>query len=321
MKYDKQEYLKMYGQLFFARNYEMKIEEVFISGKLPGFYHLSIGQEAIQVGVVNELGPNDWFVPHFRSHPAFALRCGAREFTCEMTAKQAGPNHGFASYTHLLVPEKKLGPSNGMLGESQAIGAGIAQAYKAKKIDGCVVIGCGDGTMQEGVVNEVLNMIAAWKLPVAWYVERNDYSISTKVSNVIGVSDLADRGKGFGIPSASYSGDDIFLVREVMKEAIERARKGEPTINEFRTFRWRGHFVGDNAAYRDPAYLEEAQAKHDPVVINRNYLLENNIATAEELAAVEAQQMEIINDAFDYAGSCPANTPDIVLNQVKAYAD
>lgn len=144
MQYDKQEYLKMYGQLFFARNYETKIEEVFTSGKLPGFYHLSIGQEAIQLGVLDELGPNDWFAPHFRSHPAYALRCGVREFTCEMTAKQNGPDHGFASYAHLLVPEKKVGPSDGMLGQTQSIAAGIAQAYKAKKIDGCVVIGCGE---------------------------------------------------------------------------------------------------------------------------------------------------------------------------------
>lgn len=321
MQYDKQEYLKMYGQLFFARNYETKIEEVFTSGKLPGFYHLSIGQEAIQLGVLDELGPNDWFAPHFRSHPAYALRCGVREFTCEMTAKQNGPDHGFASYAHLLVPEKKVGPSDGMLGQTQSIAAGIAQAYKAKKIDGCVVIGCGDGTMQEGVVGEVLNMISAWKLPVAWYVERNDYSISTQVSKVIGTMDLSDRGKGYGIPGASYSGDDIFLVREVMKEAIERARRGEPTISEFRTFRWRGHFVGDNAAYRDPAYLEEAKAKHDPLKINHDYLLNNNIATPAEMAEVEKKQLEIINDAFAYADTCPGNTPDVVLNQVRAYAE
>ena len=93
LQFDKKEYLKMYGQLYFARHYEMKIEEVFTSGKLPGFYHLSIGQEAIQMGVFNELGPNDWYAPHFRSHPTYALRCGVREFTCEMTAKQNGPNH------------------------------------------------------------------------------------------------------------------------------------------------------------------------------------------------------------------------------------
>jgi len=311
----------MYGQLYFARHYEMKIEEVFTSGKLPGFYHLSIGQEAIQMGVFNELGPNDWYAPHFRSHPTYALRCGVREFTCEMTAKQNGPNHGFASYAHLLVPEKKVGPSNGMLGETQSIATGIAQAYKAKKIDGCVVIGCGDGTMQEGVVSELLNMISAWKLPVAWYIERNNYAISTKVSDVIGTVDLADRGKGFGIPGASYSGDDICLVREVMREAIEKARKGEPTISEFRTYRWRGHFVGDPATYRDPAELKEAQEKHDPLLTHRNHILDNGIATEKELAAVEKEQMDIINDAFEYAATQPANTPDIVLNQIKAYAD
>lgn len=321
MQYDKKEYLKMYGQLYFARNYETKIEEVFTSGKLPGFYHLSIGQEAIQMGIINELGPNDWFAPHFRSHPAFALRCGVREFTCEMTAKQTGPNHGIASYAHLLVPEKKVGPSNGMLGQTQSIAAGIAQAYKAQKIDGCVVIGCGDGTMQEGVVSEVLNMISAWKLPVAWYVERNDYAISTQVSSVIGTADTVERGKGFGIPSNSYSGDDIILVREVMKEAIERARRGEATISEFRTYRWRGHFVGDPADYRDPAYLQEAKSKHDPLVINRNFLLDNGLVTKSELDEVEKQQMEIINDAFAYADTCPANTPDVVLNQIRTYAN
>lgn len=320
MQYTKQEYMKMYSQLYFARNYETKIEEVFTSGKLPGFYHLSIGQEAIQLGALNELGPNDWFAPHFRSHPAYALRCGVREFTCEMTAKREGFHHGCASYAHLLLPSKKVGPSNGMLGQTQSIAAGIAQAYKAKKIDGCVVIGCGDGTMQEGVIGEVLNMISAWKLPVAWYVERNDYAISTQVSSVVGTTDLADRGKGYGIPGASYSGDDIFLVREVMKEAIAKARRGEPTISEFRTFRWRGHFVGDPADYRDPSYLEEAKRAHDPLLLNRNYLLDNGIATAEELKVVEDEQMAIIQDAFDYAATCHPNTPEDVLQTIQTYA-
>ena len=316
MQYDKTEYLKMYRQLYFARHYEMKIEEIFLSGKLPGFYHLSIGQEAIQTGVLDELGPNDWWTPHFRVHPTYAQKVGIKDFTAEMTAKAAGPNHGWASYAHLTVADKKVGPSNGMLGEAQAIATGIAHAYKVKKVDGCVVIGAGDGSMQEGLMNELLNIIAAWKLPVAWYVENNDIAISTKISEVTGTPDLADRGKGFGIPSASYDGDDVLLVREVMHEAIEKARRCEPTISVFRTSRWRGHFIGDQPdRYRDQtSYLEEVQAKHDPVRINKNYLLNNGIATEAELAAEEKKAMETIEEAIEYADSCPAPTREEILS-------
>jgi len=321
MEFTKQEYLSTYGELYFARAFELKTEELALQGKLAGFFHLTLGAEAIMVGAHSELGPNDWLQPHFRGHPLFALQLGINEFTAEMLGKQKGTYNGLAGAAHLFSKSKKMGPYCGMLGYYQTMAAGVAFAYKVDKVDGCVVMLAGDGTMNEGVVSEVLNLMAIWKLPVAWFIQDNKYAISTKTSDTLGIDKVAERAKGFGLPYNTVDGNNVYEVKAVMREAIIKARKGEPSITAFESTRWKGHFIGDPDFYRDQDEVQKAIEKTDPLKLAQQTLLKGGHATETELRAIEAEQDEIIRKAFEYGMNSPAKTWEDVNNPALVYAD
>ena len=189
------------------------------------------------------------------------------------------------------------------------------------KIDGCVVIGCGDGTLNEGVVSEALNLIAAWKLPVVWYVQNNGYSIASRFTDVTGLQDMSQRAQGFGIPSGSYDGCDVFLVKEVMREAIAKARRGEPSLCEFRTTRWTGHFLGDpQEMYRDMAEVADAKANRDAVKWCRNFMLNHKVAGEAELDAIDAAQEAHLREVILKCLEAPGKSREYVRDPAKVYA-
>ena len=319
MQFSKSEYLKAYEYLYFGRALELKTEEMVATGKLPGFHHLALGEEAVLAGVATELGPNDWIQPHFRANPLSAKVLGPRVFAAELVNRVDGTSGGMGGAAHLFSFEKKLGPGVGFLGQMQCLATGIALCYKLDKIDGCVVIGAGDSSMNEGAISEVLNMIAAWKLPVAWYIENNGWGMSTSIHDVTALTDMADRAKGFGLPCTCNDGNDVLLVKEVMREAIQKARKGEPSINEFKITRWRGHFIGDPVVYRDPSEVEEG-IKNDPLPKNRKFLLDSKIVTEEELKKIEKEQEAVVIDAFEYALASKEKDPAYVRDLGKVFA-
>lgn len=320
MKYSKEEYLKMYELLTFARKYELKVPELLSTGKLPGFYHLAVGQEAIQMALYLELEDGDWAAPHPRCHPFYALKCGIKEFTREMIGKPGGVNGGVASYVHLFDPENRICPSNGILGQTQAIASGFAMGLKLDKSDAIVAIGLGDGTMEEGIVSETLNMIAAYDLKVCVILENNNISISTPKDSVSRLNSPGDRAAGFGLPVVYGNGNDILEARELIRVGLEEARKGRPNVVELKTYRLRGHFEGDPATYRDQKEVDEAM-KREPVGNYARYLLENDIATQAELDAIDKVQQEICDEAFADAFAAPDNTPSDVINPSFVYAD
>lgn len=301
MSFTKEEYLDTYRLTYFSRRHEEIHYELLMAGKSLGGVHLSLGEEAVFCGVYSEVGPDDWFMPHHRARPVCAQQYGIRSFTAEVQAKPFGGQGGMAGGAHYWSKEKRIGPRIALLGQTQTVGAGIAQYFKQTNTPACVVMGAGDGDLNLGAVSETLNIIAAMKLPVAFYIQNNGYAISTPTEYSSGIDSLAERAAGFGLPSASYDGHDVYLVREVMREAIARARKGEPSVSEFRTTRWAGHFVGDPDNYRDPNVVAEAKKNKDPLVLARDFLLTNKIATEEEIRAIELEQEAVLEDAFNYA--------------------
>lgn len=321
MEYTQDKYLDIYRKMYFCRNYEDVSKKLFLEGKFSGFCHLAHGQEAFFVGVQDELGENDWLSPQWRGNSQYAMRLGPREFTAELFGKKDGTSAGLAGPDHVYSQEKKLGLMSGFLGQGVAMGAGIALAYKLAKRDGCVVIGIGDGEMNEGAVSEVLNMIGAWKLPCVIYVHNNEWGMSASFAETCGVDTYAKRGEGFGLPSASYNGSDVLLVKKVMREAIKKARRNQPSLLEFRTVRWEGHFIGDVDKYRDQAKIKKQIAETDPVINYRNYLISNHIATEDELLAIQKEQEDIVADAFEYALNCPVKTSAEILNPKLFYAE
>lgn len=319
MKYSKEDYLKMYELLTFGRRYELKVPELLSTGKLPGFYHLAVGQEAIQMALLLELQEGDWASPHPRCHPFYAQKCGIKEFTKEMIGKPDGVNGGVASYVHLYDPEHRICPSNGIMGANQALGAGFAMALKIDKSDAVVAIGLGDGTMEEGIVSETLNMIAANDLNVCVILENNNISISTRKDTVSKLKSPGDRAAGFNLPVVYGDGNDILEARELIRVGLAEARKGRPNVVELKTFRLRGHFEGDPAAYRPQEDVDEAM-KHEPVGRYARYLLENDIATQAELDEIDAAQQAICDEAFAEAFAAADATPDHVIGEHLVYA-
>lgn len=317
MKFTKEEYIDTYRMAYYGRKHEEFHLEYAMAGRSLGGLHLASGEEAVYCGVYSEVGPDDWYLPHHRARPVCGLRYGTRAFECEVQAKIDGGQQGVGGGAHYFSVEKKIGPRIALLGQTQTVGAGIAQYYKQTGHPGCVVIGMGDGDINLGAVSETLNIVAAWKLPVAFYVQNNGLAISTPVEYSTGTETLSERAAGFGIPSATYDGHDLYLVKEVMRESIARARKGEPNLCEFRTTRWEGHFVGDPVNYRDPAVVEEAKKHRDPVANARKFLLENDIATEEELTALEQAQEKLLREDFEASFESPRFTREQLREYVQ----
>ena len=314
MAYTNQDYLDIFKDLTYARECSLVIEEYALSGRMPGFQHPGIGDEALMVGIFGELQENDWIVPEHRARPMVGKRTGLDKWLAEIMGKKDGFCGGLSGDSHFYNAEAHLGPYSGFLGQAQGMAVGRALQYKLDKVDGCVVIGCGDGTLNEGVVGEALNLIAAWKLPVVWYIQNNGWSIASKATDVTGLTDMSQRAQGYGIPAGTYDGTDVLTVKEVMHEAMAKARKGEPSLVEFQTKRWTGHFLGDpQELYRDMAEVEYAKANKDPVKKMREFCIAHQAATAEELDAITKEQHQYCVDMMEKA----LLSPDPDLEHVK----
>ena len=321
MKYSKEYYLDSYEKLTFARQYEMKVPELLATGKLPGFYHLTVGQEAIQMAIYLEKEAGDWLSPHPRCHPLYALTCGINDFTTEMIGRKSSLCEGVASYVHIFSPENHICPSNGLMGENQAIGAGFGLAMtEFDDTDGCLILGIGDGTLEEGAVNEVMNVIASRNLKVCMIIENNDITISTRKHDVSRLKDPGERAYGFGLSVVFGDGNDIFEARELIRIGLEKARRGEPNVISLKTYRLRGHFEGDPTVYRDPKETEEAM-KHEPVKRCREYIMNLGIATEEELNQIDAEQQAIVDAAFAQAVKADLPTPEDVIGPELVFAN
>lgn len=318
MSYTGTEYLEIYKVMAYARKFSLVFEEYAMKGILPGFHHLSLGQEGLTVGIWTEKGENDWIIPAHRCRPMFGWYADPQTYLMEILGKRTGLNGGMSGDSHIFLPKKRIGPSSGMLSYAQSMSVGVGLTYKMDNIDGCVIVGIGDGGFNEGVIAEALNMTAIWKLPIVWYIDNNGYGISTSAKDVYAINDLSERAKGFGLPGSSYDGTDVFLVKEVMREAKARARRGEPSVVEFRTNRWQGHFVGDPAKYRDSALVEEAKANRDPVKWCRNFVLLHTDATEEKLDAIDKEQEAYVRELVQNALDAPLKTREDILRPVFA---
>lgn len=319
MSYSTGEMRKMYEQIVLGRRYEEKIMNLVNQGKMGAFYHLAIGQEAVGVGTVSAMGPLDWFQPTHRSHPALLCRLDINKMTAELLGRKTGYNGGKASTIHICSNEDKVLPSNGILGASVPLSAGYALSLKLNKKEGVVVCIIGDGAFGEGNVYEGLNLVSLLKLPFVLVVENNSWAVSNKVQNHTSVSNLSERAKAYGLSGVTVDGNDVVKVREAVETAIAKARKGEPSLVEAKTYRWRGHFEGDPCAYRDPQEFEEAK-KGDPIKKMEKLLSEKGILSEKDIKEIDQAMQKRINEAFDYAFNSPVPNKDETLDINMVYA-
>jgi TPP-dependent pyruvate/acetoin dehydrogenase alpha subunit len=320
MALEKERLKNLYYDMVSIRRFEEEVEQYSKNGTIPGFIHLSIGQEAAQAGIVRALRASDYKFPDHRGHGAICL-CGTEKklVMAEIFGRAAGINGGRGGSMHINDLEYRNMGFNGIQGSTMVTCLGTAFASVYNKTDDVTAIFLGDGTLGEGTCHESMNMAATWKLPIIYCLLNNQYAISTHYKDAHPQKQLATWADGYEVPNEVVDGNDIEAVVEAAERAASRARKGEgPTLIEFLTYRWQGHFAGDPAAYRPEGELEEWKAKC-PLARARKKLVEVHGYPEEELKALERQADEEIAEAVEFALNSPWPDPKNAVEHV--YAD
>jgi len=287
------------------RRFEERIGELFAAGELPGFVHLSIGQESVPVGVIDELRPTDYITATHRGHGHILAKGAAfAPMLAELMGRTTGYCRGKGGSMHIFDVELGILGANGILGASQPIAVGAAFSARLQGRDDVVATFFGEGASAQGAVHEAMNLAAVWKAPVVFVAEVNGFAELTPYDVHVPVPSLAERGAAYGIPATTVDAIDVFAVIDAARECIERARSGEgPSLLELRTLRWRGHYEGDPQRYRDPEELER-RAAVDPIDHLVLRLREAGVAEEELTAAVAAVDAEL-DEALREARSGP----------------
>ncbi len=314
----KERALGMYEKMYLIREYEESIYYLFLEGIMPGTIHQSHGEEACAVGTIYDLRKEDYVLTTHR--PAghdLAKGVSLRSMMCEMFGKAEGCCHGKGGAMHTGDISVGAITANAIVGGNIPIAAGVAMACKMKKTDNVAVCFFGDGATNEGSFHETLNAASLWKLPVVFVCENNLYSATTSIKLTCPLENVAaDRGSAYAIPSEVVDGNDVLAVNEAANRAIERARRGEgPTILELKTYRIGGHSRNDACGYR-PKEEEQEWFSRDPVKTFRKRILEEGIATEEELDALEQAVAQQIEDEIEYAKNSADPKPEAALTDV-----
>jgi pyruvate dehydrogenase E1 component alpha subunit len=310
--------LMLYRDMTLGRRFEDKCAEMYYRGKMFGFVHLYNGQEAVSTGVIKAMKlQHDWFCSTYRDH-VHALSCGvpAREVMSELFGKETGCSKGRGGSMHLFSKEHHLLGGYAFIGEGipVALGAAFTSRYKRDALgdassDSVTAAFFGDGTCNIGQFYECLNMAALWKLPILFVVENNKWAIGMDHNRATSDPEIWRKAAAFGMAGEEVDGMDVLAVRAAAQRAIERARSGEgPTLLECLTYRFRGHSLADPDELRAQAE-KEFWAKRDPIKALAARLIEQNLASAEELKAIEQEIDAEVADCVEFALAAPEPKP------------
>lgn len=301
------ELLHIHYQMALIRRFEEKSAEEYTRGKIGGFMHLYIGQEAVGVGCIAALRPNDKILCSYREHGhALARGMEPNEVMAELFGKSTGCSKGKGGSMHMWSNERGVLGGNGIVAAQLPIAAGVALA--AQYLEEDVVTACffGDGAVDEGAFHEALNLAAIWKLPVVYVCENNQYSMGMAVQKAWAVDSLVPRAAAYNIPGEQIDGMDVVSVYETMKQAVERARAGEgPTLLEIKTYRFRGHSMTDPSYYRTREEEHQWRTTRDPIGIFEKKLLDLDLVTQAELDDNDARATQVAEDAAEFADNSP----------------
>jgi pyruvate dehydrogenase E1 component alpha subunit len=304
---EKEKYLHFYKQMVLIRKFEEKAGQLYGMGKIAGFCHLYIGQEAVVVGFISSSKPGDKMITSYRDHGhMLAIGTDPKVIMAELMGRATGCSKGKGGSMHMFDLERHFYGGHGIVGAQIPIGTGLAFADKYLNKNNITYVYYGDGAAHQGQVYESYNMAALWKLPVIYIIENNEYAMGTSVSRSSHITDLYKRGEGFGIPGMQVDGMDIFAVEKAAKEAADFVRSGKgPILLELKTYRYRGHSMSDPAKYRSKEEVQEKRDHHDPISNLKKYLLDNNIIKEEELDLIDDEIKNKVNEAIEFAENSP----------------
>lgn len=311
--------LWMYTQMQRIRQFEERVNQLFLEGRMPGTLHLYVGQEACAVGVCEALRSDDWIASTHRPHGhAIAKGVSLDSMMAELFAKTTGCSGGYGGSMHVGDPEVGALTAIAIVGGNIPVASGMALAFKMGRTDRVVACFTGDGAINEGAFHEGLNMAAIWDLPVVFVCENNKYGASTPIAQTVKLERLSDRAAGYGIPGVTVDGMDAVAVHEALVPAIERARSGGgPTLVECETYRFVGHSRTDTRGYRTRE--EEAEWKlRDPIEALGQRLVAEGHASEAELGALAEGVSRELDEAVRFAEESPSPLPEDCLRNVFA---
>ncbi len=302
------DHLRMYRQMVRIRTFEDNANQLYLSAKMPGLTHMYSGEEAVAVGICEALTTTDKITSTHRGH-GHCVAKGAefKEMFCELLGKAEGYCRGKGGSMHIADTSNGNLGANAIVGGSMGIATGAAFSAKMLGTDDVAVCFFGDGATAQGLLYEVMNMAALWKLPVIYACENNGYSEYTRTDE-IAAGEIVKRAEAFGIEAHKVDGQDVIAVNELTASLVERARKGEgPFFLELETYRYHGHHVGDinREYYRSKEEEKDWRDNRDPIVRMRGWLVEQGLATEEEIEAMNAEIAEDAAAAVAYALDAP----------------
>jgi pyruvate dehydrogenase E1 component alpha subunit len=316
---DKQTYLDLYYQMVLIRRLEERGAELYQAGKIGGFMHLYIGQEAVSTGLIAARQPQDRVITAYRDH-GVAINCGipANQVMAELLGKVTGISKGRGGSMHMADVTKNFWGGHAIVGAHLPLAAGLALGDKYANRDGVTICMFGEGATNIGFFHEALNLSKVWALPVLWVCENNQYGMGTAVSRASAVSEIQQKAEGYRIPNGCVNGMDVMAVYDAAKEAIEKVRSGNgPYLLEIMTYRFRGHSMGDPERYREQEEVKKWE-EQDPIGVFRAYLTKNKKASAKALDEIEQRALADVESAVEFAEASPEPALETLFDDVYA---
>jgi pyruvate dehydrogenase E1 component alpha subunit len=294
--------------MLLQRRFEERCAEAYALGKIGGFCHLYIGQEAVSTGTLSMIRPDDYVITTYRDHgQALARGISPREIMAELFGRATGLVKGKGGSMHLFDRNTNFLGGHGIVGGHVPLATGVGFAIKYRGGDQVCICFMGESVVNTGAFHEALNMAGLWKLPCVYIIENNRYGMGTALERASAIHDIFERGAAYNMPRAMSDGQDVFAVREAVGEAVARARKDSvPTLLEVRTYRFMGHSMSDavSGTYRTKAELEE-HMERDPIALLRARMQERDQISDDELQEMDEEIKAEVQDAWDFADESP----------------
>lgn len=317
-KFSKETYLYWYELMQLIRQFELTAEEKYkMDGKIRGFFHAYVGQEAIAAGCMTATRADDLFITAYRDH-GLALAKGMSADSCmaELYGKATGCAKGKGGSMHFFGKKENFYGGHGIVGAQIGTGAGLAFAEKYRGTDNVVLCYFGDGAARQGILHETFNLAMLWKLPVIFICENNNYAMGTSIertSNVVDIYKLAD---AYEMPADQLDGMSAETVHDGVSRAVKRAREGNgPTLLEIKTYRYKGHSISDPQKYRTKEEVDEYKDR-DPITLVKSTILSENFASEEDLKAIDDRIDAVVAQSVKFAEESPWPNDDEVLKDV-----
>jgi len=309
--------------MILSRRFEEKAAEAYQMGKIGGFCHLYIGQEAVGSGAMGALRPDDYFIGAYRDHALALMRGMSPESVmAELYGRVDGCSGGAGGSMHLFDKRVNFLGGHAIVGAHLPLATGVGYAIRYRETDQACLCLFGDSVVNIGAFHESFNMAARWGLPVVFMCENNSYGMGTEVHRVAAVREITDRARAYdGMDCARVDGMDVLAVREVVAEALRTAReRHRPTFIEARCYRYMGHSMADpsSGTYRSREEVER-ERQHDPILTFRERLIEAGVLTEDEYDAMDAAAIERVEAAARFAEESPV--PDASHIYRNVYAD